>query len=199
MKTTIYLVRHGEVHNPDRVVYGRLQGFRLSGNGRRQAHVLGKYLSSRNIRAVYASPLERTRETARIVSSYHKNIPVEFDELLLEVHSPPFEGKPFQEAEDIRWNFYQEKYYVLGQERAQDIWKRINAVFKKIITKHKGKEVVVVSHSDPIIISLVQLLGRPLRDSEIEGKQPVPPANGFMLVFDDFGAVEVSKLDLPRT
>jgi broad specificity phosphatase PhoE len=196
MKTIIYLVRHGEVQNPDRVVYGRLPGFGLSDNGRRQAHTLGKQLSSRKVHAIYTSPLERARETAQIVSSYHHGVPVTPDELLLEVHSPQFEGKSFDDAEKIQWDFYTEEFFSLGQERVETIWKRIDTALKTIVRKHKGKEVVVVSHADPIMIAISQFQGLPLRASEIDRAHYVPTANGFTLLFCESGAPEVSKLDL---
>lgn len=197
MKTTIYLVRHGEVYNPKRVVYGWMPGFPLSDNGRLQVHTLGKHLSGRRIQAIYTSPLTRARETASIISSYHAGVPVIHDELLLEVHSPQLEGTSFDEAEKMQWDFYQDKYYVLGQERVEDVWKRMNNALQAIRVKHKGKEVVAVSHADPIMITITQFQGLPLRGNEIDRNNYVPTADGFTLIFDESGAVEVSKLDLP--
>lgn len=199
MKTIIYLVRHGEVNNPNRVVYGRLPGFGLSENGRRQAHALGKHLSSRRVHVIYSSPLERARETAQIISSYQKKISVVYDELLIEVNSPQYEGKSMQEADAIHWDFYQEEFFKLGQEKVEDMWKRIDAALQSIVKNHKGKEIVVVSHGDPIMMTIAKLLGHPLRASEIDRTNYVPTANGFMLIFDESGAVEVSKLEIQRT
>jgi broad specificity phosphatase PhoE len=196
MKTIIYLVRHGEVYNPKRVVYGRMPGFPLSENGILQAHKLGKHLKTRRIQAIYTSPLMRTRETASIISSYHKGVPVIHEELLLEVHSPQFEGRSFDEAEKIQWNFYTEEFFKLGQERVENIWKRIDTALRTIVRNHKGKEIVAVSHADPIMITIAKLSGRPLNAGEIDRVNYVPTANGFTLVFDESGAVEVSKLDL---
>jgi broad specificity phosphatase PhoE len=194
MKTTIYLVRHGEVYNPKRVVYGRMPGFPLSENGILQAHKLGKHLSARKIHAIYSSPLTRAEETAEIISSYHKGVPVTHENLLLEVHSPQFEGTSFDEAEKLQWNFYQEKYYPLGQERVEEVCDRMTRALRVIARKHIGKEIVAVSHADPIMITLLQYQGLPLLSSEIDRNNYVPTANGFRLVFDESGAVEVSKL-----
>jgi len=199
MSTIIYLVRHGKVENPGKVIYGRLPGFGLSEQGKRQAHVLGKHLSKKTIHAIYTSPLERARETASIISSYHNNIAVIHDELLLEVNSPYLEGKPFAYADHIGWDFYQEKYYSLGQERKKDLLTRMQRALENIRLTHKGKSVVVVSHGDPIMITISRFAKKPFRPW---GNDPdynpnyVEPAKGFELTFDVSGAVEVAKLEL---
>jgi broad specificity phosphatase PhoE len=60
----IHLVRHGEVHNPDGVLYGRIEGFHLSELGHRMALVSAESLRGRDITALWASPLQRTQESA---------------------------------------------------------------------------------------------------------------------------------------
>src|SRR5437867_537926 len=66
--TRIHLVRHGKVENPRRIVYGRLPGWRLSEEGRRQALAAAAWLAARGIAAVYTGPLERARETAETIA-----------------------------------------------------------------------------------------------------------------------------------
>ena len=195
MKTTIYLVRHGEVHNPKDVIYGRMPGFPLSENGRRQAQALGKYLSSRAIAAIYTSPLTRARETATIVSSFFANAPVIDEELLLEVYSPHLEGKPYRLADEMGWDFYTVKQYKLGQERKRDLWKRMRMAIEKIKRAHKGKSVVIVSHGDPIVMAVSRLLGKPFLPYRFDQAPFVQPAKGYELIFDEFGLPEASKID----
>lgn len=194
MKTTIYLVRHGDVHNPDQILYERLPGFRLSELGIKQAHELGKYLSDKSITAIYASPLERTRETANIIASYHKGITVVHDERLLEV-STTARGLSLAELTVEHFDFYKPKYTKLGGEKLSDIWKRMRSSIRDIVKHHKGHEVVIVSHGDPVMVSMIRHKGRPLRIAEIRGEEYVATARGFRLVFDEFRATEVSKLD----
>ncbi|HEV7208461.1 MAG TPA: histidine phosphatase family protein, partial [Mycobacteriales bacterium] len=62
--TTIHLLRHGEVFNPNKVLYGRLPGFLLSEAGQRMAEVAAASLKGRDITGLYVSPLERARQTA---------------------------------------------------------------------------------------------------------------------------------------
>ncbi len=71
MSHAAILVRHGEVDNPDNVVYGDLPGFGLSECGFRQATSVGERLSSLGIAAVYASPLQRATETAAAIADSH--------------------------------------------------------------------------------------------------------------------------------
>ena len=195
MKTTIYLVRHGAVHNPGQVIYGRMPGFPLSEEGRQQAHRLGTHLSTKNIAAIYASPLARTRETAGIISSFHNNIAISFDERLLEVHSPGLEGKPFADFAREEWNFYKPGYInTYGGERLGDIWRRMQAFLAETARKHKGQEIVAVSHGDPIMIVQTKHRGKRLAFREIRGAHYVGTAEGIQLIFDEFGEVEVTKV-----
>jgi broad specificity phosphatase PhoE len=194
MKTIIYLVRHGEVHNPDKIMYERLPGFRLSEIGKNQAHKLGQYLSEKPISAIYASPLERTRETADIIATYHNGLSIIYDERLLEVLTTA-RGKSIEYLAEERWNFYKPKYTKHGGEKLSDIWKRMQKAIYDIVKKHKGQEIVIVSHGDPLMVSMVKHKGRPLRLAEIRGEEYVQTAGGFRLVFDEFRAVEVDKLD----
>ncbi|MDT7721991.1 MAG: hypothetical protein QOE94_3002, partial [Mycobacterium sp.] len=63
-QTRVHLVRHGEVYNPEGVLYGRLPGFSLSDKGIQQAQAVAESLADRDIVAVIASPLQRAQETA---------------------------------------------------------------------------------------------------------------------------------------
>ncbi len=65
--TQISFVRHGHVHNPGAVLYGRLPGFRLDRQGVQDAQRAGRALRGKNITAIFSSPLLRARQTAREV------------------------------------------------------------------------------------------------------------------------------------
>ena len=81
--TKVHLIRHGEVYNPDRVLYGRLPGFRLSLRGLEQAKIVGKFLSDRPIGHLAASPLERAQQTAAPLASA-LGISIQTDDRLIE-------------------------------------------------------------------------------------------------------------------
>ena len=64
MKTVVHLLRHGEVHNPEGILYGRLPGYHLSDLGRRMAERVADTLADRDIVHLVSSPMERAQETA---------------------------------------------------------------------------------------------------------------------------------------
>lgn len=193
MQTTIYLVRHGDVQNPDRILYERMPGFPLSDLGREQAHALGKFLSQKPISAIYASPLARTRETAGIVASYHPKIAVVYDERLLEV-STPARGMKFADLARDHWNWYHRHHIKAGGERLGDIWKRMQKFIREAIRKHQGQEIVAVSHGDPIMISYVKHQGKRLTLSQIRDQEYVDTAKGFVLTFEETRVLDITRL-----
>lgn len=83
MKTVVHVMRHGEVHNPEKILYGRLPDYHLSERGRAQAKRVAEWLATRDITHVVASPLERAQETAAPIAAEH-GLPVGTDEELIE-------------------------------------------------------------------------------------------------------------------
>lgn len=193
MKTTIYLVRHGDVHNPEQILYERLPGYRLSELGKKQAHDLGKFLGKKKITALYASPMERTVETAGIVASYHSGLIIAEDDRLIEV-STIARGRKLAELAAEHWDFYRPLYTNQGGETLQDIWKRMQKAIGDVVHKHSGQEVVVVSHGDPIMISMVKHKGKRLTVGSIRGEGYVQTAKGFILVFEGLKILDVKVL-----
>jgi broad specificity phosphatase PhoE len=89
--TVVHLLRHGEVFNPDHVLYGRLPGFQLSLRGRQQADIAARYLAPRPIGYVVSSPLERARQTAAPLVEA-RGLPLVIDDRLIEAANE-LEGK----------------------------------------------------------------------------------------------------------
>ena len=90
-RTTVHVMRHGEVHNPDGILYGRLPDFHLSERGRAQAEAVASWLAARDIVYVVASPLERAQETAAPIAAHH-GLAVDTDDELIESHNV-FQGE----------------------------------------------------------------------------------------------------------
>ena len=65
MSTIVHLVRHGEVFNPDRILYGRLPGYHLSDRGRAMASTTARAFTGHDVTVLKASPLTRAQETAQ--------------------------------------------------------------------------------------------------------------------------------------
>src|SRR5690348_10335339 len=91
MKTTVHLLRHGEVFNPLKILYGRLPGYRLSELGVQMAKAAAESLAGRDVTHLVASPLERAQQTAEPFAAQF-GLPVGVDENLIE-SANVFEGK----------------------------------------------------------------------------------------------------------
>ena len=86
MRTTVHLLRHGEVHNPEKVLYGRLPGYVLSDLGHEMAKRASVALADRDVAAVISSPLERAQQTATPVAQVHK-LDILLDDNLIEAEN----------------------------------------------------------------------------------------------------------------
>jgi broad specificity phosphatase PhoE len=89
-KTLVHFLRHGEVHNPEGILYGRLPGYRLSDKGEQQAKLVAEFLSGHDIARVISSPLQRAQETARPLGAMFQ-VDVATDDRLIEADNR-FEG-----------------------------------------------------------------------------------------------------------
>lgn len=194
MKTRVYLVRHGDVYNPDQILYGRIAGFRLSAIGRSQAKTLGMFLSKKPVHTVFASPLKRTRQTASYIRAHHAAAPFVIDKRLIEVHTP-LQGESMPKLENDGWNFYQEKYFSMGGERLEDIAQRMNSFFSEIVPRFEGREIVVVSHGDPIMLTAAIHTGKPVAVESIRTGNYVGTAKGFQLDFENSDTARVTPLE----
>ena len=94
MSTTVHVARHGEVENPQKILYGRQPGWRLSARGQEMAKTLGEWSKSINLGALHVSPLQRAQETAAPIAAAH-GIEITTDERLIEAANI-FEGKSFE-------------------------------------------------------------------------------------------------------
>jgi len=99
MSSTVHVVRHGEVENPQKVLYGRQPGWRLSNRGQEMAEVLGEWSKSINLGALHVSPLQRAQETAAPIARAH-GITITTDDRLIEAANL-FEGKSFEPGSGI--------------------------------------------------------------------------------------------------
>jgi len=98
-RTIVHLLRHGEVHNPTGVLYGRLPDFHLSDLGREMADRVAEVTKDRDIVDVTASPMERAQETAAPIAAVH-SLDIGTDDDLIEA-SNIFEGKTVSVGDGI--------------------------------------------------------------------------------------------------
>lgn len=152
MTTRIFFVRHGEVNNPNKVMYGRLPGFSLSSYGKKQIADSAQQLFKNKIDSIYASPLLRTKQSAKIIADI-LHLPINYSEDILEVKSS-LQGQTFSylSAHFPKLNIYISAKNNASDETIEDVAKRMQKFTYKIIKKHEGKNIVVVGHGDPIMI-----------------------------------------------
>lgn len=160
-KTTIYLIRHGEVQNPDHIIYGRLPHFDLSARGRFQGAEIGKWLSGKHLALVVSSPLLRARKTAQLIS--RGKIPIRITEAVNEADYKKWEGK----KADCRPIAELESYVKtpdamdLGETLSM-VEKRMKKAINGLVSKYPGKSIAVVSHADPILTARLSYEGKSL-------------------------------------
>ena len=147
LKTKIFFVRHGHVHNPLNVYYGRLFGFPISELGRQQALDAAHYFRGQSIDAVYSSPQLRTRETAQTIFEPHHHLIVMISELLNEVHCP-FDGQKIEKLSERNWDLYTN--VGPGFEQPGDVLSRARQFISHLRIGHCGQNIAAVSHGDLI-------------------------------------------------
>ena len=163
--TVVHLLRHGEVENPDHIIYGRLSGYHLSANGRAMASAAGDFFADRQVAALFSSPLERALETARPVAE-RLGLPVVTDERLIEPWNH-FEGLRFGVGDGslrrpTHWPYLINPFRPSWGEPYRDVVTRMLAVMEVARQAADGQEAVCVSHQLPIWVTRRYAEGRPL-------------------------------------
>ena len=145
-------MRHGRVHNPDNIFYGRLPGFALSNEGLREARCAARTLSREPLAAVYTSPLLRARQTASAIQAYHRHLKIRTSALLTEVYSP-YEGQSTKVVNALGGDVYSGT--APPYEQPQDVIRRLQKFIRRIRRHFAGRQVVAVTHGDVITFMLL--------------------------------------------
>ncbi|HET9556787.1 MAG TPA: histidine phosphatase family protein [Actinomycetota bacterium] len=184
-ETVVHLVRHGQVENPRRVLYGRLPGYHLSARGQAQAELLAGHFAGARLAAVLASPLERAQQTAAPIAAVH-GLEVRTDLRLIE-NSTIFEGA----AGNLVWYIlrHPKLWWKLRDlrapswgERNVDMVERVHAVVDAVREEFAGRQVVLVSHQGPIWVARLAFERRRL--SHWPGRRRCSLASVTTLTFD---------------
>lgn len=191
-RTVVHLLRHGEVHNPDGVLYGRLPGFRLSEHGRDQADVAAKTLADADLAVVLASPLQRAQETAAPVATAH-GLDIVTDDRLIEAGNS-FEGEPFGVGDGVlrhpaAWWRLRDPFTPSWGEAYREIAQRMLGVVERARLLGSGREAVCVSHQLPIWTLRLFVTGRRLWHDP--RRRQCALASLTSLVFDDTALVQL--------
>jgi probable phosphoglycerate mutase len=163
--TVFHLVRHGEHALQGRLIAGRTTGIGLSPKGRAESAAVAERLAGEKIDAIYASPLDRTRETAAVIAN-RLDLPVTIRNDLVEVDFGDWTGMTFDQVRaDERWRPWQTCRSVAaipGGESWRHVQDRTVAALFELRGAHLEGTVVVVSHGDVIRAALLFVLGMPL-------------------------------------
>ena len=177
-------MRHGEVHNPARVLYGRLPGYGLSADGRRMARQAAEYVASleRPVSTLVCSPLQRTQESAEPFAEMFGLDPV-IDERVIEPTNV-FEGKRMAIALVNPWNWRHLRKPALPSwgEPYADVVGRMNSAMTHAWDAADSGDVVIVSHQLPIWITHLAVAALPLRHDPRERRCALSSVTSFEMV-----------------
>jgi broad specificity phosphatase PhoE len=153
MRTVVHLLRHGEVFNPTRILYGRLPGFRLSELGVQMARAAADSVAGHDITRLVSSPLQRAQQTAEPFAAQF-GLPAEIDERLIESGNA-FEGKRVSVGDGAlrdprNWWLLRDPFLPSWGEPYRLIAKRMLAAVHAARDAAAGHEALCVSHQLPI-------------------------------------------------
>jgi probable phosphoglycerate mutase len=165
--TLVLLVRHGQTPTTGKVLPGRAAGLHLADKGIEQAEAVAGRIASlvtdkRKIAAVYASPLERTRETAAPIGRA-LGLRVQRDKGLLEADFGEWTGAELKKLFKLpEWRTVQRNpstFRFPGGESFTEMQTRICGTIDRLRAEHPGETIVAVSHADPIKAVVAQAMG----------------------------------------
>jgi broad specificity phosphatase PhoE len=181
-------MRHGEVFNPEKVLYGRLPGYHLSDRGRAQARAAADWLASHDITYVVASPLERAQETAAPIADKH-GLSIDTDDDLIESWNQ-FEGKRVAPGDGAlrdprNWPRLRNPMKPSWGEPYDEVATRMTAALHRARLKAEGHEAVCVSHQLPVETLRRAMTGRRLAHLPLPHSRLCNLSSITSFVFDD--------------
>lgn len=155
-RSVVHLLRHGEVHNPEGVLYGRLPGYRLSALGEQMADRAAAALADHDIAAVISSPMERAQQTAAPVASAH-GLDIVTEPLAIEADNV-FEGQRVSVGDGVlkqprTWRHLWNPFRPSWGEPYDEVAARMRQAIVNARELAPGRESVLVSHQLPIWIA----------------------------------------------
>jgi probable phosphoglycerate mutase len=189
--TLALLVRHGQTPTTGATLPGRAAGLHLADQGRAQADRVAERLGalSRKIDAVYASPLERTRETAAPIgkAAGHR---VKVNKGLLECDFGEWTGKKLSDLRKKKeWETVQRfpsGFRFPGGESFPEMQQRMVTTLDTLAGQHRGRSFVAVSHADPIKAAVAHALGTHL---DLFQRIVISPCSVSAILFTSTGPV----------
>lgn len=196
----IHLVRHGEVHNPDGILYGRLPGFRLSTLGEHMADAAAASFDGQVVARLYASPLERAQQSA---APWAKRFGVEIrtERRIIEPQNS-FEGRSFEAGPKAllhpeSWPLLRNPFRPSWGEPYAIIAGRVIHAMQDAVTELQASgdegDIVMVSHQSPIWITHRRLAGERLWHDPRQRRCSLSSITSFEARGDTFVEVEYAE------
>jgi probable phosphoglycerate mutase len=186
--TTLVLLRHATTSATGKRLGGRKPGFHLDAPGRAQAEAAARRLAALPVSAVYASPLERTRETAAPVARAH-GLRVRIERGILEVDYGDWTDRPLAQLRRLSmWRTIQQapsRVTFPGGESIRGAQQRAVEATERIAAAHAGETVVLVSHADVIKAVIAHHLGMGL---DLFQRLVISPASSSVLLLPEGAA-----------
>ncbi len=191
--TLVLLVRHGETPTTGKLLPGRARGLHLSDAGRAQAEAVAERLAVLpKIDAIYASPLERTRETAKPIGAA-RQLPVTIDRGLLEADIGEWTGLELKTVAKLpEWkavHSYPSGFRFPGGESFPEMQQRMVGAIDRLRAAHPGQVIVLVSHADPIKAAVAHALGTHL---DLFQRIVISPCSVTAISYGDTGPTVLS-------
>ena len=195
-RTVVHLLRHGEVHNPHRLLYGRMPGYHLSALGRQMADLAAEHLGDHDITHLVSSPLERARETAGPIADAH-GLEVTLDPRVVEAENA-FEGLPVAGGSGIlrhprlypkMLNPFRPSW---GEPYVELVERMRQAIVDARVAAH-GHEAVIVSHQAPIWMIRLATEGRPLWHNPANRECSLASLTSFTFLDDELLSLSYSE------
>lgn len=191
--TVVILVRHGKTPTTGKVLPGRAKGLHLSDEGQAQAEAVAQRIAALSAAskkapvAVYASPLERTTETARPIAKA-LGLRVRAEKGLLECEFGEWTGQELSVlSKKPEWSQVQHSpsgFRFPGGESFLEMQARITSAIAKLVAAHPGETIVAVSHADPIKAAVAAAAGTPL---DLFQRLTVNPCSASVLAYSTHG------------
>jgi broad specificity phosphatase PhoE len=188
MITTFLLLRHAAHDNVGGFLAGRMTGVVLGEAGRAQAERLARRLRPERIDTIFASPRERTQQTAQVVAAAC-GLPMTTAEELDEIDFGRWSGQDFEALQQDplwqRWNAVRSLIRTPGGETMLDVQRRVLGLMERLVEARGGQCVALVSHADVIKTAVLHHLGLGI---DAWPRFDIAPASITRLVIGDWGA-----------
>ena len=191
--TVVLLVRHGQTPTTGKLLPGRAAGLHLSDAGQAQAKAVAERLATvKKIDAIYASPLERTKETAAPIAEA-LGLKVTIDKGLLEADIGDWTGQEFKTVRKApEWKLvhsYPSGFRFPGGESFVEMQTRIVSALERLRAAHPGQTIVAVSHADTIKAAVAHALGTHL---DLFQRIVISPCSVTAIAYGDGGPTVLS-------